>query len=224
MGEANMSESSQIASQANRDSIGEGLPVPPQSVREPLPTPQVSTEPGGKEKENVPATGGEQSDTGSRIGFAESVHQYVREYIRLADQKATFFFAGATALLAFMYKNGVSTHWLKSVMSWNIFDMIAFIAMVALAIGAFLCLLVVIPRTRGSKRGFFFWEAIAEYDNGRTYADEVSTLSAATLFQIKAEHCFDLSKVCSTKYRMLRWGLWFCAVGLVASMIVFLFL
>jgi hypothetical protein len=224
MGEANMTNSAQQDSQTSRDLIGEGLPVPPQSVREPLPTPDVSSELTGKEKENVPASSGTQSDIGSRTEFADSVHDYVREYIRLADQKATFFFAGATALLAFLYNKGISARWLKPVMTWNILDTVAFIAMIALAIGAFLSLVVVIPKTRGSKRGFFFWEAVAEYDNGRSYADDISTLSPATLFQAKAEHCFDLSRVCRTKYGMLRLALWFCAVGLGAAMIVFLFL
>src|ERR1035441_7419098 len=37
--------------------------------------------------------------------FAEEVHNYLREYIRNADQKAAFFFAGATALLAFLHRS-----------------------------------------------------------------------------------------------------------------------
>jgi multisubunit Na+/H+ antiporter MnhB subunit len=148
----------------------------------------------------------------------------VREYIRLADQKATFFFAGATALLAFLYRNDVSARWLKPPIMWNLLDVVALVAMVALAIGAVLALLVVIPRTPGSKRGYIFWEAIAEYRSGRDYADELSALSPATLYQIKAEHTFDLAHVCRRKYKMLRWSLWVGAVGLGAALIVFLFL
>lgn len=162
------------------------------------------------------------SDVQVRLQFAEATHQYIRAYINAADQKATFFFTGATALLAFLYRINVSGRWLKPVMDWNIIDAVSFIAMVALAAGALSALLVIIPRTPGSRRGFIFWEAIAEYDTGRHYADELSMLSPASLFQVKAEHCFDLAGVCRRKYQLLRWALCICGVGLAASLIVFL--
>jgi hypothetical protein len=108
-------------------------------------------------------------------------------------------------------------------MQWNILDTVVFIAMTALALGVLLAMLVVIPRTPGSRRGFLFWEAIAEYDSGRQYSDELRLLSSATLFQVKAEHCFDLARVCRSKYRALRAAMWAGAVGLAASVFVFLF-
>jgi hypothetical protein len=95
--------------------------------------------------------------------------------------------------------------------------------MIALAIGVLLALIVVIPRTPGSRRGFLFWEAIAEYDNGRQYADELGRLSSASLFQVKAEHCFDLARVCRRKYSVLRAAILAGAIGLAASVVVFLF-
>jgi hypothetical protein len=171
----------------------------------------------------APASASPSADPEARERFAEAAHQYVREYIRLADQKATFLFTGATALLAFLYKNDVSARWLKPVMHWNILDTVVFVAMIALAIGVLLALIVVIPRTPGSRRGFLFWEAIAEYDNGRQYADELGRLSSASLFQVKAEHCFDLARVCRRKYSVLRAAILAGAIGLAASVVVFLF-
>jgi hypothetical protein len=64
--------------------------------------------------------------------FSEEVHNYVREYIRNADQKAGFFFAGLTALLAFLYGHGGTDHWRKPLQAWNIFDVFSFVAMTAL--------------------------------------------------------------------------------------------
>jgi hypothetical protein len=107
---------------------------------------------------------------------------------------------------------------------WNGLDVMAFVAMAALAAGAFLSLLVIIPRRPGSRRGFLLWEAIAQYGTGRQYADELWLLSPASLFQVKATHCFDLAKVCRRKYRMLRYALGTGAVGLAAALGVFLFL
>ena len=216
-----MTESQQAQEQGKRD--GDGLSLPRASVTEALPLPAATKADASSEQ---PATSGgpAPSDVSAHAAFAESVHQYIREYIRFADQKATFVFTGATALLAFLYKNGVSGRWLKPIMQWNILDTVAFVAMIALAAGALVTLWVVIPRTPGSRRGFVFWEAIAEYGSGREYADELWRLSTPSLFQVKAEHCLDLARVCRQKYRLLRCGLWICAVGLAASLVVFLFL
>jgi hypothetical protein len=219
-----MSETNQ-ATQTSRDTPGQGLPVPPAAVRDALPTPTSGTI-GPHDAQQPGALGGTASrgDAEAKIDFASFVHQYIRDYINLADQKATFFFTGATALLAFLYNKNVSVRWLKPVMTWNILDTVAFVAMVALAVGAFLALLVVIPRTPGSRRGFIFWEAIAEYDTGRQYGDELWVLSTPTLFQVKAEHCYDLAKVARRKYKILRCALWAGAVGLAGALFVFLFL
>lgn len=210
--------------QAAQDKPNPGLPVPPALTRGPLPTPSGGGESASdRQQPEPPALPGAPGEAEARERFAEGAHQYVREYIRLADQKASFLFTAATALLAFLYKNEVSARWLKPIMQWNILDTIAFVAMTALALGVLLALLVVIPRTPGSRRGFLFWEAIAEYDSGRQYSDELRLLSAATLSQVKAEHCFDLARVCRTKYRILRGAIWTGAVGLAASLFVFLF-
>jgi hypothetical protein len=147
----------------------------------------------------------------------------VREYIRLADQKAAFLFTAATALLAFLYRAGVSARWLRPIMQWNVLDLAACVAMIGLAAGALLALLVVLPRTPGSRRGVLFWEAIAEYQNGREYSDELRLLSAGTLSQITSEHCFDLARVCRAKYKVLQAAIWTGALGLAASLVVFLF-
>jgi len=219
-----MTDPKETDTQAARDRSSPGLPVPPALTREALPTPSGGGESAtDRQQPAPPASPAAPGDAEARERFAEAAHQYVREYIRLADQKASFLFTGATALLAFLYKNEVSARWLKPVMEWNILDTLAFVAMTALALGVLLALLVVIPRTSGSRRGFLFWEAITEYDSGRQYSDELRLLSAATLSQVKAEHCFDLARVCRTKYRILRAAIWTGAVGIAASLFVFLF-
>lgn len=220
-----MNDRKGIDSQSGRDKAVGALPTSPVLERKginPTSAPVESATDGG-----VVAAPPDTSPPGTvdhRLKFAEEAHQYIREYIRLADQKATFFFTGGTALLAFLYKDGVSARWLKPPMTWNILDMTAFVAMAALAVAAFISLLVIIPRTPGSRRGFLFWEAIAEYEAGRNYADDVAQLSSATLLQIKAEHCYDLAKVCRRKYTLLRLGLRVGAVALAASLLVFLFI
>lgn len=218
-----MNSSEQDPAQSAAVGARDALPVPPAITREALPAPIEV--PGTTESGSVaaPGTHTPPGNIDHRLRFAEETHQYIREYIRLADQKATFFFTGGTALLAFLYKANVSSHWLKPIMTWNVLDVVAFVAMAALAVAALASMLVVIPRTPGSLRGYLFWEAIAEYESARTYADEVSQLSSASLFQIKAEHSYDLARVCRRKYRLLRLALRVGAVGLGAALLVFLF-
>jgi hypothetical protein len=219
-----MTESTKTDTQASQGKSIPGLPVPSALTREALPTPSGGGESASDRQQPAPpASPTMTGDAEARERFAEATHQYIREYIRLADQKASFLFTAATALLAFLYKNEVSVKWLKPVMQWNILDMVAFVAMTALTLGVLFALWVVIPRTAGSRRGFLFWEAIAEYDSGRQYSDELRSLSAATLCQIKAEHCFDLARVCRTKYQILQAAIWTGAIGLAASLFVFLF-
>lgn len=215
-----MTEPNTVEGQVSQDARGVSLVTT--AVTAPLPVPTATDTATAKDTPNPPTAPAAQSDVQVRIQFAEATHQYIRDFIKLADQKAAFFFAGATALLAFLYRNNVSSRWLKPVMEWNIIDTSAFLAMVALAIGAIITMLVLVPNTGGSRRGFIFWEAIAEHGTGRNYADELSVLSPASLFQVKAEHCHDLAKVCRTKYKLLRWGLCICGVGLLTSLVVFL--
>lgn len=206
-----------------RDLSHVSLPVPPASAREPLPVP-AARGPAVADELARPANGSVTSaDSDAHTRFAEFVHQYIREYIRAADQKATFFFAGSTAMLAFLYRNDVSARWMKPIMEWNVLGVVSFVAMTSLAVGALVAVMVVIPRTPGSRRGFIFWEAIAEYATAREYADDISALTAATIAQVKAEHSFELARVCRRKYKFLRCALWICAVGLAASSLVFLF-
>lgn len=210
------------ASQA-ADTERAALPVPPSVGTQALSFPPSEQAQVGAAGQPLPASGAAPVPADFRAKFAEENHQYIREYIRLADQKATFFFTGATALLAFLYRNGVSARWLKPLMSWNVLDVASFIAMFSLALSALSALWVVIPRTAGSKRGYFFWGAIAEYESGRQYSDELATLTQATLIQTKVEHCFELARVCKSKYGVLRFALWLGAIGVTGALLVFLF-
>jgi hypothetical protein len=199
------------------------LPVPPTMLGKGIPAPdQSSTVPEGGETPTQVLGTAMGRDMQNRAQFAQEVHQYVREFIRFADQKAVFFFAGFTALLAFLYRNGMSERWLKPLMEWNIVDTLAFVAMFGLALSSFLSVAVVIPRTPGSRRGYLFWEAIAEYPSGREYADDIMSKSPASLVLIKAEHCFHLALVCRAKYKALRISMWVGAIGLAAALIVLL--
>lgn len=206
-----------------QSSQGTDLPVPMGTTAAPIAVPAATPTTASPDTPQPPAPINSPDDVEPRSAFASDVHQYIRSYIQLADQKAMFFFAGATAMLAFLYKNNLSARWLKAVETWSVLDALTFVGMGGLAVASFMALLVVVPRIPGSRRGYVFWEAIAEFRSGREYADDLASLSAASLLQLRAEHCFELARVCRTKYAMLRRALTAGAIGLVATLLVLLF-
>lgn len=159
----------------------------------------------------------------SHAKFSDDVHGYIRESIRNADQKATFFFAALTAILAFLNTQNVPARWMKSVAQWSFVDTLGFVSMLGLAAGAATLLAVVFPRLKGSRRGLLFFNAISEYDNSGEYANDVLACSGDDLVRKKLLHCHELSRICTAKYRVLRVGFWMGCVG-VASSLLFLLL
>lgn len=154
--------------------------------------------------------------------FAEETHQYVREYIRQADLKAAFFFAGATALIAFLYKANLVQRWVKLPTQWLFVDMLSFIATVGLAASVLACLATVFPRLKGSKRGHVFFGAVAEFESRREYASDALQRAIVELIEEKLCHVHDLAVVCEQKYSILRIGQWAGAIGVVAMVFLLL--
>lgn len=155
-----------------------------------------------------------------KLRFADEIHQYVREYIRLADQKASFFFASVTAILAYLHHQGLTTIWLRPPTGWGFNDMVAFAATVGLFVSAVACLATVLPRLYGSKRGLIYFSAIREYDSARDYSNEVIKQSSEDLLDAKLKHAYDLSDICNRKYDVLKWGQWAGAIGVIASLLL----
>jgi len=164
----------------------------------------------------------EKNDSTCFLKAAEEEHQYLREYIRNADQKAVFFFTVFSGLLAFLYSHQVSSRWLKSLSSWNMLDFVAFLSMTGLALSAALFLWVVIPRLKGSTRGLIFFRAIATYENSDEYVADMLRSSPVDLIRAKLKHCYELAKVCNAKYNKLLWGLYVGVIGVVSTLLYLL--
>jgi hypothetical protein len=193
------------------------LPVPA-GAQEPLPREPRSIETVAPESRQPLATPPQEYHT----RFGEEVHQYIREYIRNADQKAASFFAAATAILALLSQRNTAVHWLKPVLSWRFLDGVAFLAMVGLAVSACVFLIVIFPRVKGSRRGILFFNAIAEHISGRDYAEEVLRQSVTDLTHAKLQHAYDLARICRTKYFVLHVGFWIGSVSTVFALLYLL--
>lgn len=202
--------------------VNEGTATPalaaPASLQSPLAKPTSAGVPGDVDLKQVTPS----VPTADHAKFADEVHQYVREYIRNADQKAAFFFASATALLAFLHSRETAARWLRAPAGWSLGDTLAFVAMVGLALAAAVLLAVVFPRLRGSKRGIIYFGGIAEYDTSAEYADDVSRRALPDFVRAKLQHGHELANVCRRKYRTLVAGLWIGSVGAGAALLYLL--
>lgn len=163
-------------------------------------------------------------DQEGRLKFSEDTHQYVREQIRLADQKATFFFAGSTAFMAYLHKAGYASKWLVCPTTWTPTNIFSFLASIGLLLCAMACLWTVMPRLDGSRRGLIFFAAISEYKRSSDYVDEFMRQDLFDLCEAKLKHTHELSVICNRKYEVLRLGQWLGGVGLTASLLLLILL
>ncbi|MGF6711186.1 hypothetical protein QFZ41_002150 [Luteibacter sp. W1I16] len=159
--------------------------------------------------ENVPA---------AATKFAGESHEYIREYIRNADQKAIFYFSVCSALLAFEHTQNWAQHWLRPSSTWSAMDLITCASMIGLAVSAACFLYVVIPRLGGSPRGLIFFKSVATYTNAEEYVSDVVKRSEADLTSEKLRHCYELAKVASSKYTVLAVGLRIGSVAILCSL------
>src|SRR2546425_224384 len=86
-------------SQSERGSTRPSITSPPELDRPLVPKREIEPKPGPVGLEDKVPAGPSSAPPADHAKFAEEVHNYIREYIRNADQKATSFFAAATAML-----------------------------------------------------------------------------------------------------------------------------
>jgi hypothetical protein len=159
------------------------------------------------------------ADVGAAAAFGSDLHAYVREYIALADQKAAVLFTVVAGMLAYLQTQNAARRWMVDPRTWGILELLSFAAMVGLLCGSIGALSVVVPRTRGSKRGLVFWGAVALHRDAQEYADRVVRMDGPALVRAKLEHSHELAVICRRKYRALDKAIWCAAVGLVAALI-----
>ncbi len=84
----------------------------------------------------------------------------------------------------------------------------------SLIIGIVLSIAVVFPR-RGSglKRGFIFWESIANYPSADEYTKDLMNVTENELDRKMAEQHYYVSITATKKYNMLRRAFWASSVG-----------
>jgi hypothetical protein len=151
------------------------------------------------------------------IRFADFHEQYTGRYIALADTKAALVLASAGGLLGYLAgspliksANVGTNYWLTLVLAGSL---------LLLSVSFVLAFLVVWPRRKRSGKDLIFWKGVAAYHSARDYVTAFDNLDETLLAEHRLVHCYDLSRVCRTKYELLSRSLIFGAGGIGATVI-----
>ncbi len=159
----------------------------------------------------------------SEESLGEFVHQYLRDYIALADQKAAFLLAAVSAFLAYAIGEKALDALGKPFSAWSLVSVVGLLACLALMGSALIAIGVVIPRLArhmpNNTAGLIFWRDIAARRDAQDYAKALEALSSAEASRQIRLHCFALAMICQKKYQVLEWGIWAGAVGFGLTLI-----
>lgn len=148
------------------------------------------------------------------LEFAKHVHAYLGEFLRSADQKAAFLLTAAVALLAYLGTG------LEGVSVWSGRTWLQFGSTVAVGISAGLSVWAVWPRQhKRTAGGLIAFRDIYNLKNGDNYVTQVRAAGTEPFDQI-AKHCFMLSTILVTKYRLVAMAVGFFIAGGVGTVVL----
>lgn len=151
--------------------------------------------------------------------FANFHEGYVRHYIALADTKAAWVFTVASAAIAFIFGRTASKTELLDP-QWSMATALVWSAAAFLCLSALFSFSVIRPRKPSScGDGIVFFAQVAGKANAKAYGSEVGSYDKASLTAARLEHCYDVSRVCASKYASLRLGIWSGLVGIALTLL-----
>jgi hypothetical protein len=157
-------------------------------------------------------------DFPSAEGFATHVHEYLRDYIELADKKAAFVFAAVSAFLAYLQTKDAALRWWRDPRTWGLADVLSITVTVLLLLADLMAYLTVAPRLGGPKAPLVYWGAIVQLRAPSDYAREIAALGPQGRIQALLEHSHDLARVCDAKYQNLSLAMRLGALGLLLGL------
>lgn len=146
---------------------------------------------------------------------------FLEEGIKLADQKAGFFFAITTGLLALLYGKEVHYDLLTvSITNWTILSYVILLSTTLLLISTILSFFVIKPRRSSLKRDkLLYWEFAVQFKSAEEYARRMMLLNPDETIRELLQHNFDRLVICNRKYRILRHAMSTALAGMILSII-----
>lgn len=149
------------------------------------------------------------------LRFAEEQSAYIATYIQLADTKASWIFAAASALIAFVITS-TDTQDVLSSQENSLSYFVILCSLGLLIVSAIFAFRVIAPRLRSSNsRGLYFFGSTARHPDGQAYLKAIANCSFDQLASERIQHNFDIARVCVQKYRNLKPAFWCGAIGVI---------
>lgn len=157
--------------------------------------------------------------------FATFHEGYIRHYIQLADAKAGVGFGIISGVLAYLLgKDAVRDVVLRPALTAKFgITVIAILFLIASTVSAFL---VIAPRLSSSPRdaGLVFFGDVAGRASGDEYVSEIASRSKPDLIAARLRHCFDVARVCTRKYALLKKSIWLALPGITLALVALVIL
>jgi hypothetical protein len=144
---------------------------------------------------------------GPPSGFGKGVNDYLNDYVKLADAKATAFLAANLAAATLALR----------IAPESLFPLACrWLSLLSFAGSTFFCAWVVFPRLPKGHFGVVFWEDILLYESNERYRHELGSMDAAAVESEYAAQNRYVSKVVHAKLLAVRRAiiLFFISVGL----------
>lgn len=150
--------------------------------------------------------------------FAAFHEQYVTKYIQLADAKAGATFTICSGAFAYLWTRDAFIQAVLQSSAWG-FVAVCTIALGLLGAGSAMAFYVIAPRLARSDKDLVFWKSVAELPDRDSLANAVLSSSREHLARERLRHCYDLSRVCASKYHWLRRAMLVGSFGLIAALL-----
>lgn len=142
---------------------------------------------------------------GPPSGFGKSVNDYLNDYVRVADAKATAFLAANLAAATLVLRL-TAVSWLPSACRW--------LSLASFAASTCFCAWTVFPRLPKGHMGLVFWEDIMFFKSADLYRRELASIDDAMVESEYATQNWFASAVVHKKMLAVRRAIISFLVGL----------
>jgi hypothetical protein len=164
-----------------------------------------------------------EEDLKEQASFVARVHDYLCDFIKFADQKGAFIFAGASGFLALVFNQGGRAVWRVPIASWRLHEWLAGATIIVTVASATLAALAIAPRLKDGHRGLIYWNSISSFANWQEYRAALAKLDLRGTTDEMSHHCYELSRLAKRKYELLKWAMWAGITGLAVGGLWLLF-
>lgn len=151
--------------------------------------------------------------------FAAFHQGYVWNAITLADTKASWAFAICAGMIAYLVGKE-ETRGLLLRAPWIPLSGLATVTLLLLITGATFAFLVIVPRLSASPDGLVYFGAVARHADGDAYVRAIAGSSSRDLVRARLVHAYDISRIGSRKYVLLRRSMWCAVAGLALAAVL----